>query len=339
MLEVELDIFSGRANPRWMLTKKEEQELVDRIAAAPDQVAPASEGTALLGLGYRGLVVRWVKSDDGPWEKHQHTLPLPNEFRVGARSTDRATIADWLLKISAVKHGTVADELLDIASRGVILHSPPAMNLLDEDERSTAMAPPEAAHFPTVAGEDAEAPIHPDTNKRTMVKEARGQHWWACSSNYFSTEFESWSLPPAVWNNNCYCYASNHHANIRLATPGKRGGHPAAFMSVPAMTNGLYADGWRDGCQPNGLTIALAVWPDWDFHFYRLVIGSPTWMWFHKPGTAPVTNTDACGNLLRLYKDPFTGGYFGYGPANCCRDFYTDFGGYFYQNNYTAYVA
>ena len=41
MLEIEIDIFSGMPNPTFQLSSREEQELVDRILAAPAQMAPA----------------------------------------------------------------------------------------------------------------------------------------------------------------------------------------------------------------------------------------------------------------------------------------------------------
>ena len=40
MLEVELDIFSGMPNPAWILSEKEEKELIDRITSEPDQISP-----------------------------------------------------------------------------------------------------------------------------------------------------------------------------------------------------------------------------------------------------------------------------------------------------------
>jgi hypothetical protein len=52
--QVELDIFSGRPNPRWVIDGPKEVELIERLAAVnPDTTvedAPA-------GLGYRGFVI------------------------------------------------------------------------------------------------------------------------------------------------------------------------------------------------------------------------------------------------------------------------------------------
>ena len=102
---------------------------------------------------------------------------------------------------------------------------------------------------------------------------------------------------------------------------------------LPQWPPGLFADGWKFGCQLNGLTIALVIWPGQDYHFYRLVTGAPYWWWGHKPGATPAKYTDDCGHAIYQYNG------WGYTPTNICRDPYTDFCGYFYQNNDTAYVA
>jgi hypothetical protein len=96
---------------------------------------------------------------------------------------------------------------------------------------------------------------------------------------------------------------------------------------------GLRADGWQDGCQPNGLTIVMVMWPNVDYHFYRLVTGGPYWWWGHKPGGTPAKYTDDCGHAIYQYQGQ------GYAPNNICRGNYSDFCGYFYQNNSTAFVA
>jgi hypothetical protein len=52
-VEVELDIFSGRPNPRWSLSGRRVTELEERLAGL--EPVPAAEPQ---GLGYRGLVIR-----------------------------------------------------------------------------------------------------------------------------------------------------------------------------------------------------------------------------------------------------------------------------------------
>src|SRR3712207_9491969 len=72
---------------------------------------------------------------------------------------------------------------------------------------------------------------------------------------------------------------------------------------------------------------ALPIWPNVDYHFYRLVTGGPYWWWGHKPGGTPAKYTDDCGHSIYQYQGQ------GYAPNNICRGNYTDFCGYFYQRS------
>ncbi len=330
MLEVELDIFSGMPNPKWLLSEKEEKELLDHIMAEPTQISPTHSLDEQFSLGYRGIIVREIKTDDSLWSKTllESGSSLPNEFRVGSKPAAQAAAA-WLLQTSQMKHkqSRVTDELLEVAASGVALVQssrevvdPVSSTILGVENNL------EYGYFPTVTGEGADIPGGGD-----LV--AEGVTWWACGSNYFSANADFFNDPAHVTKNNCYCFASNHRADVRYALPGRRGGHPATSITCSGVIEGLYADGWKDGCQPNGLTIVLVIWPNYDYHFYRLVTGSPNWWWGHKPGGTPAKYTDDCGHAIYQVNGS------GYAPNNCCRGNYTNFCGYFYQNNSTAFVA
>ncbi|GAB3196619.1 hypothetical protein GCM10027062_06350 [Nocardioides hungaricus] len=60
MYEVELDVFSGRPNPRWLLTPTEAAEFTQRVldGATPAVPVDVSEGN----LGYRGFHSPRVRS-------------------------------------------------------------------------------------------------------------------------------------------------------------------------------------------------------------------------------------------------------------------------------------
>jgi hypothetical protein len=336
MLEVELDIFSAMPNPRWVLSEREERELVSRIEAEPAQMSPVATTEEQFSLGYRGLIVRMIKSGEGPWE--QALLPsgesLPGEFRVGSRPTTGEPAAGWLLSTSerAHKNSRVTDELRAVADQGVALvqSSQQAVTPAEFTPPSAEVPDAESGHLPTMAGEGADSP-----NGEGAVAEqsVRGATWYACPSNVFVANADVFNRPENVTRNNCYCFASNHLAGVRYALPGRRGGRPATSITCGGVIDGLRADGWKDGCQQNGLTIVLVIWPYNDYHFYRLVTGGPYWWWGHKPGGTPAKYTDDCGNSIYQYNGQ------GYAPNNCCRGRYTDFCGYFYQNNGTAFVA
>jgi hypothetical protein len=320
MLEVELDIFSGMPNPTWVLSKRLEQTLHELLSAEPTQISQLTSSRERFGLGYRGLIVRRIKTDEGPWDKAmlaRRAPPFPDEFRLGRTTAKRASAADWLVKTASRQGAVLDDELQEVVSRGV-------------------------AVVPALRG-----PREPtDTIDRTRIQEAevavdvpykRGtkihETWWACGSNYFSANANFFNDPAHVTRNNCYCFASNHLADVRYALPGRRGGHPATSITCAGVISGLRADGWKDGCQPSGLTIAMVMWPNLDYHFYRLVTGGPYWWWGHKPGGTPAKYTDDCGHAIYQYQGR------GYAPNNICRGNYTDFCGYFYQDNWTAFVA
>jgi hypothetical protein len=332
MLEVELDVFSGMPNPRWLLSQ-EEKELVDQLAADPAQVSAAATDEEQFSLGYRGLLVRVIKPDEGPWAAYAADVALPDEFRVGSRAASEATAA-WLLGTSEPSHkrSGVTDELRSVAGEGIALVRPRS----DEADPATFTGPPiaevddpEVARFPVLDGEGADVPSAPGA----VGSDVTGGAWYACSSNVFLANADVFNRPENVGRNNCYCFASNHLAGVRYALPGRRGGQPATSITCAGVTAGLYADGWRTGCQLNSLTIVLVIWPGVDYHFYRLVTGGPYWWWGHKPGGTPAKYTDDCNHAIYQYNGQ------GYAPNNICRGNYTDFCGYFYQNNYTAYVA
>jgi hypothetical protein len=54
IMQVELDVFSGRPNPHWDLTPQEEQEFLKRLRSVPKGTGGASVRDR---LGYRGLIV------------------------------------------------------------------------------------------------------------------------------------------------------------------------------------------------------------------------------------------------------------------------------------------
>src|SRR5258708_6876659 len=55
-IEVELDVFSGRPNPRWVLSSSQEIEWTIRLDSLPN--AANRDLPELPGLGYRGFVVK-----------------------------------------------------------------------------------------------------------------------------------------------------------------------------------------------------------------------------------------------------------------------------------------
>ena len=92
MLSVTLDIFSARRNPSWILSPKEEGQLIDRVLANPSLIARVSAPTAR-GLGYRGYIVNTLKNEVGK-------LKIPSRFRIGHLKNDKDDASSWLLDTS-----------------------------------------------------------------------------------------------------------------------------------------------------------------------------------------------------------------------------------------------
>ncbi|MFM0093701.1 hypothetical protein PQR46_43365 [Paraburkholderia sediminicola] len=319
MLEVELDIFSGMPNPNWVLSNRQEKTLLQLLSNEPSQASSVKLSGNRYGLGYRGLVIRHIKTDDGTWDAaiSKGQASFPNEFRVGIKPATSDSAADWLLK-TAMRQGVVlADEIWEVVSRGVAV-APVTRGPRDP----TAAIDRKRIEVPKIR---ADVPYKPGVEPH--------ETWWACGSNYFTANAGVFNAPDHVLRNNCYCFASNHLADVRYALPGRRGGRPATSLTCGGVIDGLRADGWKDGCEPNALTIVMVIWPNFDYHFYRLVTGGPYWWWGHKPGGTPAKYTDDCGHAIYQYQGK------GYAPNNICRGGYTEFYGYFYQNNWTAFVA
>jgi len=319
MLEVELDIFSGVPNPTWIVARRDEGTLYEMLRAEPKQVSGVADSR--LGLGYRGLIVRQIKTDDGPWGKatsgKRARLRVPGTFRLGAMPAKKDSAADWLRTRAERTVKGLPDAVQEVISRGVV----PVPRLRGPQEPSAKIDRKRIER----AEIEADIPYRPGAEEH--------ETWWACGSNFFSANAGFFNDPAHVGLNNCYCFASNFRPDIRYARPGQRGGRPATSITCAGCIDGLRADGWQDGCQPNGLTIVMVMWPNVDYHFYRLVTGGPYWWWGHKPGGTPARYTDECGHSIYQYQGR------GYAPNNICRGGYTDFCGYFYQDNWTAFCA
>jgi hypothetical protein len=109
-IEVELEIFSGRPNPTWVLEKSLQAECVSRLKAmrpALDSAFPPPQG-----LGYRGFIVRVPKGLDCSGE----TLVYRGIAERGGRryeDPDRR-FEKWLLETGG---SAIQDELKLVVKR------------------------------------------------------------------------------------------------------------------------------------------------------------------------------------------------------------------------------
>ena len=98
LVQVELDIFSGRPNPSWSLSAEETQEFwkLFRTLNVSSQAASTREG-----LGYRGLIVREVEESN----EKPHEILICDELVVARHVGKTRALVDkgralerWLLK-------------------------------------------------------------------------------------------------------------------------------------------------------------------------------------------------------------------------------------------------
>jgi len=140
------------------------------------------------------------------------------------------------------------------------------------------------------------------------------------------------SYNPRYWNNNptilrsnnCYNYANNKVTNT-FAQPGRGSGQVLRSL-VCSGSQGVEAAATRDGLRavstfqasiPQGWYVAVVIWPQRDYHWYRQ---DDHGCWSHKPGQTPVRDVDNSGNKIA-------------DPRTCNRGPYTDFCTYMVTNN------
>jgi hypothetical protein len=92
-LAVEVDLFSGRPNPGWVLSPPEAAELLARLRA----LAPGGEPPPAPGLGYRGFLVhRAGPAGARPWLRVRAGAVQAVDGSRPALFRDTAGVEAWL---------------------------------------------------------------------------------------------------------------------------------------------------------------------------------------------------------------------------------------------------
>ena len=114
-MRIELDIFSGRPNPSWVLSTEEAAELVARVRALPQG------GSQQTRLGYRGFVVHRPDSYGRSW----HWLRVGGGTVTVLAGTgegcyrDTTGIESWLIEMAKRKgFGALVDRAGGADHRG-----------------------------------------------------------------------------------------------------------------------------------------------------------------------------------------------------------------------------
>ncbi|MCC6192751.1 MAG: hypothetical protein IT318_27335 [Anaerolineales bacterium] len=305
MFSVELDIFSGRPNPRWILSEAEEKELVNRILADPASILPDTLGQAR--LGYRGFIVRVHDSQSATYQGALKSgVQVPLIFRIGTPA-QALEGAHWLLSTAEKSIGKTDATALEAAEAE-----------LARAEDSALVQPP-----------DPSQPGVPQPS--TPQPRGAGQ---CCLYNYLTgTDYGFWN---SNWTyqhaNNCYNFAANYRVgdlNVGFAQPGLQGGQVFGSLTVAELSAACRRDGWSDGClsEPT-IMVCYAIWPGQDYHFWRVVAISGSNVWGNKPGCNPAATSGDPSNPANRGNYTTFGEYFyapgsrvvqGYGTPPICR--------------------
>jgi hypothetical protein len=264
---VTLNIFSGRPNPRWFLDEGVAAELRDRMYRKPTLTSAAPP--SLVGLGYRGLEIRFENSAEpiyihggvvGTLAGSPNLLDPGREIEKFVLNTMPAGGRDPGLAMTKKVYGLVREHIGKELTAKIDLGKP------------VKVAPPNMnGNCPPNVG--------------------------ACAPPYEAGLM--WNVPLTQPYNNCYNYANDRITNT-FAQPGQY--HNAQYTALTcanvqpaAVADGLVASGNFTQPISDGWYVALVIWPSADFHWYRQdTIGC----WSHKPGSTAARNTDDSNNPI-----------------------------------------
>lgn len=297
MLRIQVDMFSGRPNPEWIITDADAvKDLLDAVGA--QKGVTARPHTGFLGLGFRE--VRVTNLGDDPVRRRG----VPRDFALASvAAEDLAASGELALRVLETMEPSQSIRL--VAHELTPLTADLRELILDRLRRYLA-DPPDISIFKW-------PPYNP---LRTTVKDDRCKE-----CEYEVSQFNPgfWNAPAVQPHNNCYNYARNWRTDT-FAQPGRAHGARTSTMACGTVSTAAKADGLVERCHclpisewPRRL-MALVVDPGYDYHWYRHQRGG---FWGHKPGGTAARNTDNSGVVIT-------------DPETCNRGGYTDFCGYFY---------
>ncbi len=267
-LQVTFDIFSGRPNPVVALEGNEAAELLRRLQPAARLTGTDAAPPVQSMLGYRGLLIEQT----GP----SINTSLPARFRVVdgtvyasnlAHRAQDAAIEDFVLGVASTAKGAALDADIAALIRGEVV-------------KGSSVGASQRASMGSAAG----------TSEKCKCGPLYEPDWWNDGGQ-------------KQLHNNCYNYACNYRTDT-FAQPGRAGGVRMTALSCPGVKPSALSDSLLDDLRPvskniqcpsEGNLVALVIWPNWDFHWYRL---GRDGLWTHKPGSTPVTNLDNAGKLI-----------------------------------------
>lgn len=306
MLTITADIYSGRPNPKWVVSESAEITAtlseVNKVSGLREMPA-APEGK----LGeLRGFYVDVASDQLGADHGLASALYLPYQ------SGETGAMRD------------LAERFINLASEQSI-----AMGMAAEGiEKKEALSPDMLRSFlGEKLGMDSGI-SEADSSPAAAAAESAEMSVEAVPAVTCMIEYGAYN--PGFWNNNatvrtrnnCYNYASNKRTDT-FAQPGRGCGKMYTAINCAEVTRAALCDRLhkRYVCFPDSekprylVALVIAPGPGFvDFHWYRKNSGG---FWSHKPGGTAARNTDNSGKVIT-------------NPETCDRGPYTKFCGYFY---------
>ena len=297
MLRVQVDMFSGRPNPEWIITDADvAKELLGAVAA--QKGVAARPMTGYLGLGFREIRVTNIGDDP------ERRRGVPRDFALASvAAEDLRASGELALRVVETMERS---EGVELVAHGLTPLTGDLRELIIERLRRYLAHPPDISIFKWPPYNPLRTTIHDERCKQCEYEVSQ-----------FNPGF--WNTPAVQPYNNCYNYARNWRTNT-FAQPGRAHGAMTSTMACGTVATAAMADGLVKRCHclpisewPRRL-MALVIDPGWDYHWYRHQRGG---FWGHKPGGTAARNTDNGGVLIT-------------DPETCDRGGYTDFCDYFY---------
>lgn len=307
MLQITIDIFSGRPNPSWILEESEARQILKEIANHRGVVSSIDAGYQ--GLGYRGMVIEALTDD----LSMRYELPATFEIANGASlyESKAQEIAERLIR--GMPKATVRDRRSGAA--------------VDFDERLQQQLIHHLGTFPSLEYTtqlDAETQQINDQQDEQQKRRETKALTASCSIETALYKPDFWNNPEHIKLNNCYNYATNIRTDT-FAQPGRATGQYPYLKLCPELAEAVLSDGnhRQNDCLPDTekprFLMALVLCPILDYHWYRK---HREGFWAHKPGVRSVRNVDNSGQII-------------YDPETCDRTSgfppYIEFCGYFYR--------
>jgi hypothetical protein len=280
MLRIEIDIFSGRANPVWILTDaRATAELLAEVQETKRAIA--KPGAGFTGLGFREIRVELLADDEA------RLRGLPKTFAIGSTAA-----ADFKAT------GALARRIVEgMPLRSEVVLQQHALTPLSGELRDGVLSRLERYLAKRWRPRRPKRPPPPKNPLRTTIHDEK------CDR----CEYEVSQFNPGFWNtaavqphNNCYNYGRNWRTDT-FAQPGRAHGAQTGTMACNTVTTAAMADGLKKRCDclpqsewPRRL-MALVIDPGWDYHWYRHQRGG---FWGHKPGSTAARNTDNSSVVL-----------------------------------------